>query len=144
MKHYSSQKKSRVAPELATKIESKLLVSSLSRQTLPGRPGHPSLRQEKILQHEYNLKFMTDRKRASSSKALSRTRRAQKDLKQLESTLQPQRLFFEEDEYRQKYYDLHDTHLRDKQRWVSCQERLLSLKEALIEFLTAPSASSAR
>ena len=56
------------------------------------------MRHEEELQKEYNLKFLTDRKRTSSGKKHSASKRSGKETKRDKMgdtmTLQPQRLFF--------------------------------------------------
>lgn len=52
---------------------------------------------------------MTDRKRNTSAKKLSTTKRSGKETKRekMGDNVEPQRLFFDPDEFKEKYYNLH-------------------------------------
>jgi hypothetical protein len=108
-------KKSRqdgLEPSLSQKVESKLLVSSQQTSTLSTHllTKLDHFRHEEHLQREYNLKFMTDRKRNSAQKtqkSLSSSKVTHKESRSKQNPLiniQPQRLDFESMDYRTKYY----------------------------------------
>lgn len=85
MKSYSALKKNKFEPELNQRIESKLLITTISKQGTPNPSAilsrYDHLRHEEEFQKEYNLKFLTDRKRNTSAKKLSSTKRSGKETK---------------------------------------------------------------
>lgn len=82
---------------------------------------------------------MSDRKRnrslnrpASTSKIITRESKREKPTVELE----PKRLTFEDEDYRQKYYDLNEYYLEQKKQWVEDAEAMLAYKQTIADSLS--------
>lgn len=138
-------------PSLSHKVESKLLISSKQTSTLSTHllTKLDHFRNEEHLQREYNLKFMTDRKRNSAQKtqkSLSSSKATHKESRIKQNSvmnIQPQRLDFESMDYRTKYYELHDEYIHERRKNMERAEQALELREVLGGFLISFDSKSA-
>ena len=58
--------------------------------------------------------------------------------------MEPQRLFYDQEDYRQKYYNLRQTQLQDKERWIGDAQKFMGVKEAIIQFIILPNENRAK